>query len=357
MYDVLKRWYQRHFTDPQAVILVLLLLGGGTVVVMAGHILAPILVSMVFAYLLDGGVLRLTRLGLPRLAAVLLVMLAFLAVTVAGVFVVAPLISQQVTQLVMELPSMISQGQRLLLQLPERYPQFISEANVTEIMGSIRTEVTELGQEMVKLSLSSAQHVFTVFIYLIVVPLMIFFMLKDKEKILHWFERFMPADRRLAGEVWGEVHQKIGSYVRGKALEILIVWAASFLTFNGFGLDYAILLSFLVGLSVVVPYIGAAAVTVPVALVAYFQFGLSAQFGWVMGVYAIIQFLDGNVLVPVLFSEVVNLHPVAIIAAVFIFGGIWGLVGVFFAIPLATLVNAVINSWPTTEHPPAHGMG
>jgi putative permease len=65
--------------------------------------------------------------------------------------------------------------------------------------------------------------------------------------------------------------------------------------------------------------------------------------------YGIVQALDGNVLVPLLFSEAVNLHPVAIIVAVLVFGGLWGLWGVFFAIPLATLVKAVLNAWPTAQ--------
>ena len=65
--------------------------------------------------------------------------------------------------------------------------------------------------------------------------------------------------------------------------------------------------------------------------------------------YFVIQFLDGNVLVPILFSEAVNLHPIAIIVAILVFGGLWGFWGVFFAIPLATLVKALINVWPIHE--------
>ena len=68
-----------------------------------------------------------------------------------------------------------------------------------------------------------------------------------------------------------------------------------------------------------------------------------------MGIYGVIQFLDGNLLVPLLFSEVVNLHPVAIIVAVVFFGSLWGIWGVFFAIPLATLIQAIIKAWPSAE--------
>jgi putative permease len=112
------------------------------------------------------------------------------------------------------------------------------------------------------------------------------------------------------------------------------------------GLNYAALLALLVGLSVLIPYIGASVVTLPVLLVGYMQWGYSAEFLWLFFTYGVIQFFDGNVLVPLLFSEVVNLHPIAIIVAVLLFGGIWGFWGVFFAIPLATLVKAVFNAWP-----------
>ncbi|MEZ5476532.1 MAG: AI-2E family transporter [Thiolinea sp.] len=110
-----------------------------------------------------------------------------------------------------------------------------------------------------------------------------------------------------------------------------------------------VLLSFLVGISVLIPYVGAALVTLPIAAVAYFQWGYNSDFIWVLVVYGIIQFLDGNLLVPLLFSGMVNLHPAAIIAAVLVFGAIWGVWGVFFAIPLATLVHAVINAWPRDD--------
>lgn len=346
MIEVLRRWYERHFTDPQVVILALLLMVGFLLVIFAGRILAPLLASLIIAYLLEGAVSKLVRLRLPRLLAVIVVMVVFFALLAGALFGLVPLMSQQVTQLVRELPVMISQGQALLLQLPERYPQIITEEQVFEIMGAIRAEATLFGQQVVKFSLASAQHLVTVVIYLIVVPLMVFFMLKDRDAILAWFMGFMPRDRRLASQVWNEVNIKIASYVRGKFIEILLVWAVSFMTFHWFGLQYAMLLSFLVGISVIIPYIGAAVVTIPVAMVAYFQFGFSTEFVWVLVAYGVIQFLDGNVLVPLLFSEVVNLHPVAIIAAVFIFGGIWGLWGVFFAIPLATLVHAVLKSWP-----------
>ena len=140
--------------------------------------------------------------------------------------------------------------------------------------------------------------------------------------------------------------RQIGNYARGKIWEIIIVGAVAFTVFRLLGLQYALLLAVITGVSVLIPYVGALVVTLPVAGVAFFQWGLAPDFYWVIIAYGIIQFLDGNVLVPLLFSEAVNLHPVAIIAAILFFGGLWGLWGVFFAIPLATVIQAVLGAWP-----------
>ena len=189
--------------------------------------------------------------------------------------------------------------------------------------------------------------VVSLLIFLVLMPVLVFFFLKDKGRLMAWARAHMPKDRGLVNKVWADVDAQIGNYVRGKVLEIGIVWSMTYVVFSLLGMPYAMLLSLLVGISVIIPYIGAAVVTLPVALVAFVYFGgPTPEFWWVIVAYAVIQILDGNVLVPVLFSEVVSLHPVAIITAILIFGGIWGFWGVFFAIPLATLVNAVLRAWP-----------
>ncbi len=257
--------------------------------------------------------------------------------------------SKQITELFRQMPLMLSKGQQLLLQLPEQYPDYVSAKQIEELLTLARTELTQMGQRVVSLSLASVVGVITFLVYMILLPLMVFFFLKDKDMILTWLADFLPEERRLLRTVWAELDIKIASYVRGKFIEVLIIWAASFVAFAFMGLDFAMLLSLAVGLSVIIPYVGATVVTIPVALIAFFQWGFSSQFGWLMAIYAFIQFLDGNLLVPLLFSEVVNLHPVAIIVAVVFFGSLWGIWGVFFAIPLATLIQAIIKAWPNEE--------
>jgi putative permease len=161
--------------------------------------------------------------------------------------------------------------------------------------------------------------------------------------------RFLPEERRLVNKVWHEVNDKTGAYVRGKIYEVGIVASVAWATFGLIDLEFGMLLAALTGLSVLVPYIGVAVVSLPVILVAFFQFGASGEFAAAIGAYTVMQIIDGNLLAPLLISEVVDLHPIAVIAAILIFGGIWGFWGVFFSIPLATVAVAVQNAWPDPE--------
>jgi putative permease len=342
-------WFKRTFADPQVVVLILVLVVGFAVVLTMGDMLAPALASVVIAYLLEGIVGFLERRHVPRLAAVLMVFVVFLLFVVVVLFGLMPLLSRQLTELVQQLPSMAAQGQKLLMQLPERYPELVSAAQVQELIATLKSELAKIGQALLSLSLSSVVGVITLMVYLILVPLLVFFFLKDKQLILDWMLQFLPEERRITDEVWRDVDAQIANYVRGKFWEIIIVGSVSYAVFSAFGLNYALLLAVLVGLSVVVPYVGAAVVTVPVVLIAWFQWGWGTEFIWLTVAYLVIQALDGNVLVPLLFSEVVSLHPVAIIIAILVFGGIWGFWGVFFAIPLATLVKAVLSAWPKAD--------
>lgn len=344
--QMVKDWFRRHFSDPQVVILAGVLLVGLLVVVFFGGMLAPVFTAVIIAYLLEGIVSRLEYWGVRRWLAVTAVFTTFVAVFLFFVLGVVPPLTRQVSQLIQQMPAWISQGRELLLHLPERYPQVVSQEQVDAIMNELGGTIRVLGQKVVEQSLTSLGGVVSVLIFLVLVPVLVFFFLKDKQKILGWFGSYLPRDHALVTKVWQEVDAQMGNFVRGKALEILIVGVVTYLTFTLLGLQFAILLSTMVGFSVLIPYIGAAVVTIPVALVAFFQWGPSAELAYVMLAYALIQAFDGNALVPVLFSEVVNLHPVAIIVAVLVFGGIWGMWGLFFAIPLATLVHAVLRAWP-----------
>ena len=347
MRKLLNDFTDRYFHDEESIILVFLLTIALVALLLFGSMLAPLIVALIIAYLMQGLVALLLKYGFTERLAFIAVYVLFFGVFITMLGFLLPQVWNQLRRMMDELPNLLSQGQALLLNLPENYPSLFSEEQINSFMDGLGGEVGSFGQAILEYSLASLPSVVAWVIFLVLVPILVFFMMKDKHQLLDWVGNLLPRNRPMMSTIWREMDQQIANYVRGKFVEIIIVGSVAYLVFVFLGLNYALLLSVITGLSVMVPYIGAAAVNIPVAAIAYVQWGLGGEFWTVIVAYNILQILDGNVLVPIIFSEAVNLHPVAIIFAILFFGGIWGLAGVFFAIPLATLIQAIINAWPS----------
>ena len=344
--DVISGWVNRHFANEEAIFLVVFLFAGFAIVISLGTYLAPVLTGLGLAFVLEGLVRRLELARVPRFAAVGITFLLFVGLLVAFLLVVLPLVWRQLQALVNAVPALLVRLQDISISLPESFSNVLTQQQVQDYVKVAVGQVGNLSRGMVETLVSQVPSVVGLLIFLVLVPISVFFFLKDRDSLIAWFGSLLPRERPLLERVGREMNLQLANYVRGKFIEIFIIGSASYVAFEFMGLNYAALLGLLVGISVLVPYVGAAVVTVPVALVAYSQWGWTAEFGYLMLVYGIIQALDGNVLVPLLFSGAVNLHPITIIVAVLAFGGLWGLWGVFFAIPLATLVKAVYDAWP-----------
>jgi putative permease len=350
-------WIERYFSDEEAIIMLLVLVAGFAAIIWFGRMLAPFFTALIIAFLLQGAVSALTRRRVPHLLAVVMVFLGFISVLLTLALILMPLIWNQLVGLVQETPRMFASGQDWLDELQSRYPNFITPDQMQSWIGVASREITQLGQRALTLSLASLGNIMALIIYLVLVPILVFFMLKDREKLVGFILSLLPQKRDLMTRIWHEMDAQIANYIRGKFIEIIIVGTVAFFTFAYFRLPYSALLAVLVGFSVLVPYIGAAVATLPVAAVAGFHFGISDEFVYVLIAYGVVQALDGNVLSPILFSETNNIHPVSIIVAVLFFGGIWGFWGIFFAIPLATLLKALVYAWPRGLHDRGDGRG
>ena len=344
--DVLGGWVNRYFSRPDAIFLIAALLVLSLVLYTLAGALAPVLTGLILAFLLQGLVGRLERFGSPRLLAIIVAMIILIGTVSTAVLLVVPLLWQQAADLLALAPSLIGMLRDALSSLSEAFPEFITEEQIRGVVNESSKELGNLSAFLLESAFSQVFSLFGLLIYLVLVPISVFFLLKDKELLMTHMNSLLPKNRPLLDTVGSEMNAQLGNYVRGKVIEILLVGTVTFVTFLFFGLNYAALLGVLVGISVLIPFIGAAIVTLPVFMIAVLQFGWSFDLAWVMLAYGVIQFLDGNVLVPLLFSEAVDLHPITIIVAILAFGGLWGLWGVFFAIPLATLIKAIYVAWP-----------
>lgn len=346
MNGILSTWFKRYFSHPEAVALIVIFVITVVIFKIVGQVLVPVFISVVLAYLLFGAVKKLEGWHLPHLLAVSVVFVLFMSLLLLALFCLLPVLWEEMVSLASEVPKMLGHYQQLILKLHRIFPELISVEQLQQTLVGFSSYLTNFGKEIVAFSLASLFGVVTAVVYLVLVPLLIFFFLRDGEEIIKKFVYFLPKERQVLRGVWDELQNKIHGYIQGKVAEIIIVAVVATVTFRILGLHYAILLGALVGVSALVPYVGVVMVTVPVIFVGMIQWGLSDIFCYLLLAYAIIIALDANVLVPILFSEVMNLHPLAIMLGVLVFGNLFGFWGVFFAIPLVTLFHVVIGSWP-----------
>lgn len=242
----------------------------------------------------------------------------------------------------------------VVLSMPEPLPSMLTLNLIKNSVRSARVAATNKMADVMRTQLMpSVVNAFTWLVYALIVPIFTFLMLYNKELLQNRAKIFiLPNNQQLMRKFWPSMHAQIAGYIRGKLMHITIIAIANTLAFMLLDMNYALLLGVGVGLSVVIPYVGAVIIAVPVVMVAIFQFGFSSTLIWVLIIYTIIQLLDSNVLTPMLFSKAMNLDAFSILAAILIFGNLWGFWGVFFAIPLATFVKTLIVGWPNAE--PSH---
>ena len=348
MFSLLKNLIERFFFNEETVYFSLFLISALLLLIFFGGILLPILISLVIAFLLNGLVNTLEKLFFPRWLSLSLTLLVFFGLYI-GLFVTLPSIATEINSLIQSLPSIVDSLQQVLNKMSSSYPELFSQQEIKGLLINLSSQVNNLLSQALGQIAGTITFAFNALLYAILIPLMVFFFVKDKKILLPILSSFLPQKRKLMNSILNEMNKQLFNYVTGKMIEMLIVGSISYVVFTYLDLPYTILLSILVGLSVIIPFFGAILVTIPVLLVGLYEWGLSTDFYWLAGLYLLIQVLDGNLLVPLLFSIRNKLHPVLIIIAVLFFGGLWGFWGMFFAIPLATLIKAIINSWPKNQ--------
>jgi len=351
----LKTWIERWLTDTQMVALFTSLVIIFGLLSLFGPMLAPLLVAIALAYVLDGVVELLVRCRLPRLASIALVAIGAVLFLLFALLAVLPMLSGQVGRLITQGPSLVEGLLGWLHKVQLQYADWINPEYVQKLAGMGVEKMQDWGGALFSFSLASIPGLITLLVYAVLVPVLVFFILKDKGELIAWGQRFLPRERTLVNQVWGEVDVQIGNYIRGKFWEMVIVGVVTWLALLLCGHQYALLLGALTGLSVWVPFVGAAVVTVPVVALSFFQWGMTDATLYALIAYGVVQLLDANVLIPWMFSEVVNLHPIAIIVAILVFGSLWGVLGVFIAIPMAALVRSVLQVMMDRQQPEASG--
>ena len=346
MINHLSNILKRIFSNEETIVFSLIILLTLIIFSLFIGVLTPFIISVIVAYLLVGLQKKIETYNVSENLATILAFSIFIIIGAAMFIWLIPLLYVQLQSFVLDIPRLFNEFLNFVSTIPAAFPDLLDSDQISLFFQAVSSELSSITQNIVKSSISGIQSTITVLLYIILFPILVYFFLFDRKNIIEGCLKVIPGDRAMLSQVWSEMDVQLSNYVRGKVLEIFIVGIAAAVLFASFGLNYGALLAVLVGLSVLIPYVGAFSITIPIVIIGILQFGLGSQFYLLIGLYFLLQFLDGNLLVPIIFSEAVKLHPIVIILAVFLFGSMFGFWGVFFSIPLATFIKAVWNAWP-----------
>lgn len=315
------------------------------VVVIFADILLPASLALIAAYLLERPVSWLERISMRRTYAVGLMMLAVIGLIWWLLASLLPIVWQQSQALILAFPELVATGRLYLEQFWSAQANLINDRQLTLLMQRLESQTLNFLNSLLASSLTGVAGIFYALVYLVLLPMMVFFLLKDKNELLADLQQTFPQTSRVLAPVWQELDHQLLGYIQGKLIELILLALACYGLFSFFTLPYALLLALLVGFSVFIPYLGIAVVTIPVALVTIGHLGMSSSSSWLFLIYLAIQLLDAYVLVPMLFGRVVDINPFYIMLAVLVFGGLFGFWGVVFAIPLASLIKVLLHAY------------
>ena len=350
MFEQVNKVLKNIFSNEETIIFSLVILLFFLVISFFGAVITPFMISIVVAYLLVGMQKKIQSYDVSANVALIITFSIFIITGAALLIWLVPLLYIQLQAFILDVPNLINNFLEFISGLPAKFPDLVSSEQIAIFFQAVSEEVSAIAQNIVKSSISGIQSAITFLLYIILFPILVYFFLFDRKNIIEGFIKIIPGKREMLTNIWAEMDIQLSNYVRGKTIEIFIVGIAAAIIFVSLGLKYSALLSVLVGLSVIIPFVGAFLVTIPIVVVGLLQFGLGTEFYLLIGLYLLLQALDGNLLVPIIFSETVKLHPVVIILAVFIFGSMFGFWGVFFSIPIATFIKAVWNAWPSSPN-------
>lgn len=192
MLEMLMQWYRRRFSDPEAIALLVILVAGFGIIFFFSGLLAPLLVAIVLAYLLEWPTVRLQSIGCSRRWATSIVLVVFVGILLLMAFVVLPIAWQQGIYLIRDMPGMLNKLSDFAATLPRRYPALMDAGIIDAMAENMRSRMLTMGDSVVKISLASLVGLLTIAVYLVLVPLMVFFLLKDKEQMLNAVRRVLP---------------------------------------------------------------------------------------------------------------------------------------------------------------------
>ncbi|MDT2827513.1 AI-2E family transporter [Enterococcus viikkiensis] len=308
---------------------------------------APILIAGFLYYLLNPLVNLLMKLGVKRLPAIALIFILLIAIIVLIFMSVIPNLVDQLVSLAKNIPGFVDNMQTWLQEAANnatRFPLF-RELDVDKYISNFDVSAGNLLQQFLgglTNSLGSLiGKITTVVLLLITVPFILFYMLKDGEKLVPNIEKVFPEKQRqnIKG-LLKQLNKTLSDYISGQAIECLFVGTFTILGYLLIGVDYAFLFGVIAGLTNLIPYLGPYLGLAPALIYTFFDSPYKALLCVV--VVIVVQQVDGNVIYPNVIGKSLNIHPLTIILILLVAGNLAGILGVFLGVPVYAILRSII---------------
>lgn len=307
---------------------------------LAGTLL-PFIAGAALAYILDPLADRLERLGLGRITATSVIAITMLLIFVLVLLLAVPALVSQSQSLVAAIPDYIAQ---LTDFLARRFPAvFDDHSALRRNLTSIESTLREGGITVLNQVLLSSLKVIDFVVILVVTPVVAFYLLLDWDEMVAKINGALPRAhaptiRRLAREI----DAVLAGFVRGQLSVCFMLGVYFAVTLMLIGLPFGFLVGIVAGSLAFIPYVGSAVGLVLAMSIALFTFW--EQPFWIFATLAVFlfgQFVEGNILSPMLIGKSVGLHPVLLILALSVFGALFGFAGLLIAVPVAAALGVL----------------
>lgn len=308
-----------------------------------GDVLLPFLVGGAAAYFLDPIADRLERLGLSRTAATAVIALVVVLMVVMLTLAIIPTLINQLAALVNAAPEIVKKMEGFFM---EHFPELTdSTSTIRQTMASIGKQVQESGAKLATGALSSALGVVSIVVFMLVVPVVAFYLLLDWDQMIARIDELLPRDHApVIRRIGREVDTVLAGFVRGQLTVCMILGTYYAISLMLAGLQFGGIIGAIAGTITFIPYVGALVGGALAIGLALFQFwGDWSSIALVTMIFAFGQFLEGNVLTPKLVGKSVGLHPVWLLLALSLFGSLFGFVGMLVAVPVSAVFGVLVR--------------
>lgn len=304
-----------------------------------GKLFLPFIIAGLIAYLLHPVINKLDDYKINKGLGVILIYLIFFGGFGYLIYRTYPIILHQLGDLNAYLPQLTEMYEKTIYELYER-TSFLPETFHDRLDVLIRSMEQGVEQLLGRV-LGRLTEIFDLILILTILPVLVFYFLKDYVLIKNYFKKYIPIRFRPRAEVLGAaIDHSLGGYIRGQVLVSLFVGLVTLVIFHLLGIKYALLLAIIMAITNIIPYFGPIIGAVPAVAIAYTMSGNSVVY--VLIAIFSIQLVESNLLSPYIMGKSINIHPLAILFALLLGSELAGIIGMILAVPLMTIINTSV---------------